>query len=107
MARVGAGFKPPAGAFTQRVYALAVTYWMVPRLWLTAGLGSARLKDAGAFFENNYAGSAYMTGIGYEVWSRERYAVNLTLRLITSSFDAGFTSISRTAFAIGLGASWH
>lgn len=96
------------GSFSQRVYALALSYWAIPKLWVTAGFGSAKLKESSEFTPTrDYSGVAYMAGLGYEVWSRERYSIDVTMRMLSSGFDIDFTNLSRTGFVVGIGASWH
>ena len=93
--------------YTQNVVALAVSYWLMPRFWVTTGLGSATLRDYSGPETIPTDGSGFMVGMGYELFAREKYSIDATLRLISSSYDMEWATMGRTSFAVGVGATWH
>lgn len=95
--------------YTQNVLALAATYWVRPRFWFTAGMGSATMRDYSWSEPVAYDGSAFMVGTGYELMHRDNYSVDLTFRLVSSSYATNEwgDSLGRTSAAVGLGATWH
>lgn len=96
----------PDERFVQNTVALAVSYWASPRIWVTGGLGSASLHDYSSPVKVTNDGAAYMVGMGLEVWRRPKYSLDLTFRLITSSYDVG-SQLNRTSAGFGVGATWH
>jgi hypothetical protein len=92
---------------TQNVIALAVSYYLSPRLWVATGLGSATLRDYSGSETVTAEGSGLMVGLGYELFARPKYSIDLTMRTIMSSYEFGWAELSRTSVAFGAGATWH
>ncbi len=95
-------------ALTQNTLGIAMTYWATPRLWLKLGLGSATLKEHLPGLELEYDGTALVTAAGYEILSRSRYSVDLSARLMSTSYDNGdFEPMRRNGLALNIGANWY
>jgi hypothetical protein len=95
-------------AVTQNCLGLGAIYWITPHFWAKAGMGTARLK----LYRNgselaNHEGFAYTTSVGYEIVSRKSLSVDLSLRLLMSSFGTTFDDVSRSALSLHTGANWY
>lgn len=96
-------------SYTQNVLALAASYWLLPRLWVTTGVGSGTLRTyaGGSGDAQVNKGHVFMVGSGFEVLSRKRYSLDLNIRLFQSTYDLGWVTMSRGSVSFGLGATWH
>lgn len=97
----------PDERFVQNTVAVALNYWASSRIWVTGGLGAASLHDYSTSIKVSNDGVAYMVGLGLEAWRWRNYSLDLTFRLINSSYDVGFDRMSRTTAGFGVGATWH
>jgi hypothetical protein len=95
-------------AVTQNSLGVGAIYWVSPHFWVKAGLGTARLKvyRNGAVLAAR-EGVAYTTSAGYEIVSRKSLSVDLSLRLLMSSFETSFEDLSRSALSLHVGANWY
>lgn len=98
----------PDVAVTENSLALAATYWATPRFWLRAGLGAALLS---AYFrgaaEQEFEGSSFLASGGYELWSHEKYSIDIAARFVSSSYEVEWETMHRAAFSLNLGANWY
>lgn len=93
-----------AGSATQNTLALAATFWLTPRFWLSGGLGSSTAKGFwNGSVEWEEEGISLMIGVAYELLHRPRWSIDLTSRVVTTWYEP----FHRTATIFGVGASWH
>lgn len=99
---------------------VAARYWATPRLWVEGGLGSSTLTlvyedrfEGGVEYEYQLErGATLLLGLGYELASSPRFALDLHARLVAAGFeDAAFadsTDGSTVSTAtLGLGFHWY
>lgn len=99
-------------ATAQNCLGVAMTYWATPHLWFRAGLGASRLTTYRfGVSDRELASWAYMLGTGYELVSRNSLSVDLSVRLLSSTyefFDFDFIqSASRSALSLHVGVNWY
>jgi opacity protein-like surface antigen len=95
-------------AVTQNCLGLAMTYWVTPHLWLKSGLGTSRLTMyRGGTELASHKGVGYTVGAGYEIVSRDSLSVDLSLRLLGSSFDTSTDDMGRSALSLHAGIAWY
>jgi hypothetical protein len=96
-------------AATQNCLGLGATYWATPHLWVKAALGTARLTVYSNGAEQAAReGLAYTASTGYEIVSRRSLSVDLSLRLLMSSFDTSVEeNVTRSALSLHAGANWY
>lgn len=85
-------------------------YWVIPRLWLEAGLASVR-AGASSDFEDypTYDGAQIHGAVGFELLHRTHWAIDLSLRLAAAGYgdesDVGGSFSSQSA-ALLVGFAW-
>jgi hypothetical protein len=82
-------------------------YWLTPQLWIKGGIGVANLRvddNYGTVAEVPENGLALMAGIGYELWSSQRFSVDLQGRVISGQFNSVDDHV--TGGTIGVGLNW-
>lgn len=90
---------------------VAAQYWVTPQLWIKGGLGASDLSisyDDGYYEPTSEAvdqGGAIMGGIGYEVMSSRRFALDIQGRLGIGTYDGIQEQI--TVGTIGVGFNWY
>lgn len=102
VAHTGDGF----GSEMSMVLAGAVQYWVLPRMWLRAGIGVAQLElREGVFGQNESSFSALglVAGAGYELYSAGRFVFDVHARVTT-----GFYEDNRvTNGSVVIGVNWY
>jgi hypothetical protein len=87
----------------------ALQYWLTPILWIKGGIGVANLDVIGDYTQYAIAdsGLALMGGIGVELLSARRFALELQGRISEGvyHYDTGTDNI--TTGTIGLGFNWY
>lgn len=85
---------------------IAAQYWPTPRLWVVAGLGSARL---GRLIEGDRAwlraGTSLLAGVGYELLHQRSYALDVQFRLTAAGYKD--SDMGSSLGALLLGVSWY
>jgi hypothetical protein len=84
--------------------------WVVPRLWLRAGIGVARASynydaEVVEFMDSTDWVPAAMAAAGVELISGRDFVMDLQLRAGAGFFNEGDTEIQN--LSIGLGANWY
>jgi len=91
---------------TQNTAMIAGQYWILPMLWVKAGIGVAGLEADNAYVTYDYGtGAAVMGAIGVEVLSARFFAVDLQARVIDGIYNSGDDHI--TAGTVGVGLNWY
>jgi hypothetical protein len=94
----------------ERAIGAWVRFWVIPRLWLQAGLASVR-AGASSDFEDlpTYDGAQLHGAVGFELLHRTHWAIDVSLRLATAGYgdesDVG-GSFSSTSAALLVGFAW-
>ena len=94
----------------ERAIGAWVRFWVIPRLWLQAGLASVR-AGASSDFEDlpTYDGAQLHGAVGFELLHRTHWAIDVSLRLATAGYgvesDVGGSFSSQSA-ALLLGFAW-
>ncbi len=96
-------------SLTQLTAMVAGQYWVTPQLWTKGGIGAAHLSFNtddyyGSYEEPIDDGAAIMAGVGYEILSARRFALDVQGRVIVGGYDGIDERI--TAATIGLGFNW-
>ena len=102
-----------AGSVTlmQGMFMVAAQYWVTPQLWIKGGLGAADLSlsyDDGYYEPTSEAidkGGAVMGGLGYEVMSSRRFAIDIHGRIGIGTYDGIQDQI--TVGTVGVGFNWY
>lgn len=98
-------------AEAQNVLGIALRYWLSSRLWLKSGLGSATFVSdemRRSIGMETLEGVSFLFGGGYEVVGWESWAVDLSLRMLTTGYDIPFwDSFERTTVTAHLGLTWY
>jgi hypothetical protein len=95
-------------AITQNCLGVGAIYWVTPHFWTKAGLGTARLTVyRNGSRQVSHQGLAYTAGAGYEIVSRTNLSLDLSLRLLMSSFETSFEDVSRSALSLHAGLNWY
>jgi hypothetical protein len=106
--------EPDDGGEDLRVFERAIgvwgRYWVLPRLWLQAGLASVRAGASSDFEEYpTYDGAQIHGAVGFEVLHRTHWAIDVSLRLAAAGYgdesDVGGTFTSQSA-ALLVGFAW-
>jgi len=84
-------------------------YWVTPQLWLKGGLGVANLSysiDTGrdVVSDDVDAGGAIMGGIGYDIMSSRRFALDVQLKGGAGTYDGINEQVS--SGMLNLGFTW-
>ena len=91
---------------TQGAAMVAAQVWVVPQLWLKAGLGFTNLQTDDAFVTRDLGGgAALMAAIGFEILSARDFALDLQGRFIEGTYNSGDDHL--TSGTIGLGINWY
>ncbi len=95
--------------FTHAILTGAIRYWLVPRLWLSGGVGVAEASwhyssDVVDFQSRSDTVPAVMGAIGLELLSSPAFAMNLELRA-GSGFFENDTRVRNVS--LGLGVDWY
>lgn len=85
-------------------------YWVLPRLWLQAGLASVRAGASSDFEElPTYDGAQIHGAAGFEILHRTHWAIDVSLRLAAAGYgdesDVGGSFASQSA-ALLVGFAW-
>lgn len=95
-------------AITQNSLGVCLAYWTTPHLWLKAGLGTARVTMyRGGTELARHHGVVYTASAGYEIVSRDSLALDISLRLLGSTFDASSGGAGRSALSLHAGVTWY
>jgi hypothetical protein len=92
---------------SQSMGVLAAQYWLTPKFWLKAGLGSGHLSvsnDQGEEIAVSEEGAGAMIAVGYEVYQGRAFALDLSLRSAAVSYEESDT-VTQTAATIGV--NWY
>jgi hypothetical protein len=91
---------------TQGAAMVAGQVWLLPVLWLKGGLGFSNLQiDDGVFRSDLGNGIAVMAGIGVELLSARRFALELQGRIIEGTYNGGDDHV--TSGTVGFGINWY
>ena len=106
--------EPEDGRDDLRVFERAIgvwgRYWVIPRLWLQAGLASVR-AGASSDYEDypTYDGAQIHGAVGFEILHRTHWAIDVSLRLAAAGYgdeaDVGGSFASQSA-ALLVGFAW-
>lgn len=97
----------PDASIVQNSYAASVYYWLTPKVWFGAGLGTSSMNAYYNDITEEFGEAATIMGaLGYELVSRDRFAVDLSARFMSSSYDNDSANLSRSTFGLRLGLSW-
>ena len=99
----------PELRINQRHATALLRFWAMPRLWLQAGLGSARAwggEEGGA--TATYRGATLTGAVGFEVLHQRGHALDIALRLSGAGFHAPdeVGELSSTTVALLAGFTW-
>lgn len=84
---------------------VAAQYWLSPRLWIKGGVGAATIANRFSDeTEKLDSGLALLGGLGFELSSGARHAIDLQARLVAGNYD--WYGQVRTA-SVGVGLSWY
>jgi hypothetical protein len=88
---------------------IGVRYWLAPRLWIKGGIGGAqaRAKYRGTLINIDSQTDTVpgaMVGIGYELLTGKRFALDLQLRGGTGSYDDD--QVRASSASVGVGFNW-
>jgi hypothetical protein len=106
--------EPDGGGEDLRVFERAIgvwgRYWIIPRLWLEAGIASVRAGASSDFTEYpTYDGAQIHGAAGFEILHRPHWAIDVSLRLAAAGYgdesDVGGTFASQSA-ALLIGFAW-
>ena len=106
--------EPEGGGEDLRVFERAIgvwgRYWIIPRLWLEAGIASVRAGASSDFAEYpTYDGAQIHGAAGFEILHRTHWAIDVSLRLAAAGYgdesDVGGTFSSQSA-ALLVGFAW-
>lgn len=106
--------EPEDGGEDLRVFERAIgvwgRYWIIPRLWLEAGIASVRAGASSDFAEYpTYDGAQIHGAAGFEILHRPHWAIDVSLRLAAAGYgdesDVGGTFSSQSA-ALLVGFAW-
>ena len=106
--------EPEDGGENLRVFERAIgvwgRYWIIPRLWLEAGIASVRAGASSDFAEYpTYDGAQIHGAAGFEILHRPHWAIDVSLRLVAAGYgdesDVGGTFSSQSA-ALLVGFAW-
>lgn len=89
---------------------LALQYWATPRFWLKGGLGTSRLSYRVLGETRETAkGTAVLAAVGYELFHRTDYALDVQLRLTGASYEEPFFEKYEKASsgALALSFTWY
>jgi len=91
---------------TQGTGMVAGQFWLLPQLWVKAGIGLAHFTIDDAYetttFDNGWA---VMGAVGYEVLAARYFALDVQGRLLSGIYRG--TDDNITAGTIGLGINWY
>ena len=85
---------------------IAAQYWITPKLWIKAGLGSATQEyQVDGQTQSSIDGDSFLAGVGYEFVQRGGMAIDVQLNTTLTSYpDSGADSTSTTGLKFGI--SW-
>jgi hypothetical protein len=91
---------------TQNTAMIAGQYWLLPMVWIKAGIGLAGLEKDDTYVSYDYGtGAAIMGAVGIELLSARFFAIDLQARIIDGIYNGADANI--TAGTIGLGFNWY
>ena len=93
---------------TQGMAMLTAQYWLSPRWWIKAGIGSATLSQHYKPTDESLElgeGTALMGAVGWEAWQRGNYVVDIQLRFGSATYEDLDDQFNQGALSVGL--SWY
>lgn len=95
----------------QYMAVVAGQYWVSPKLWIKGGIGASHLSWSyddgwGAVDEPIADGAAIMGGIGYEILTGPRFAIDLQARMGVGTYEARGATETVQSGTLGAGFSW-
>jgi hypothetical protein len=94
----------------QQLFMLTAQYWLVPKLWIKAGVGVSNLSVS--YFdgfeqvdESLESGTALMAAIGYELLQSGRFALDLQLKTGRGLYSEREEEITTNVLALGF--NWY
>ena len=95
-------------SLVQVVGTIGAQYWLRPRWWVKAGLGSAHLsekhKGTGESIDLG-EGTAIMAAAGYEAWRHSRFVLEVELRAAAANYEDLEEGYHQGALLVGV--SWY
>ncbi len=95
-------------ALVQVLTTAGAQYWLNPRWWVKAGVGTARLSESDSAADENTEvgkGAAIMAAVGFEAWHHGRFVLDLELRAAKASYEELDQSYTQGALQVGV--SWY
>jgi len=92
----------------QMITTASAQYWLRPRWWVKAGVGTARLTEGDKTSGENTeigTGAAAMAAVGFEAWRRSRYVLDVELRAASATYEDLEQSYTQGALLVGV--SWY
>ena len=96
---------------SQTITTVGAKYWLLPRLWVMAGLGGAHARATikgpfgGTLTNRTDSVLGVMAGVGYEVLTRKSLAIDIQLRGGTGFYDDDTTKGRNLWFGVGF--TWY
>jgi hypothetical protein len=85
---------------------IAGQFWLLPQLWIKAGLGIANLQIDDSFVTEDFgSGGVLMGAIGVELLSARNLALELQARVIQGTYNSLEDNV--TSGTIGFGVNWY
>lgn len=93
---------------SQTTFGAAGRYWITPRAWLGAGLGSSRWALREYDYDvADYDGRSFIVSGAYEVWQRKSMAIDIELRLTATTLDIQGNDASRASGGLAVHLTWY
>jgi hypothetical protein len=86
----------------------AIQYWVTPQLWLKGGLGFSQVRvDDGFGNSDAEYGFGGQLGVGFEVISSARFALDLSAKVSHGTFKDGGQTVGLSNAAVLVGFHWY